>query len=82
MDFLVISMIMFIFRLGDLLHWLAGAMAGLLLLECPAVIFAYSAFVSRMTSAYETMMLGVASAVLACLSWLAGRTMQHILSRI
>ena len=72
----------FIFRLGDSLHWLAGTMAGLLLLECPAAIFACSAFVFRMASAYETIMLGIASALLACLSWLVGRTMQHILSRI
>jgi hypothetical protein len=73
---------MFAFRLGDSLHWLAGTMAGLLLHECPAVIFAYPAFASRMTSAYDTIMMGVASSILACLSWLAGRTMQHILSRI
>lgn len=75
-------MTMFVFRLGDFLHWIAGTVVGLLLLECPAVIFAYSAFVSRMTSGYDVIKLGVASTALACLSWLAGRAMQYVLSRI
>jgi hypothetical protein len=80
--FMVVSMTAFAFRLGDFLHWVAGTVAGLLLLECPAVIFAYSAFVPRMTSGYDVIKLCGASTALACLSWFAGRAMQYVLSRI
>jgi hypothetical protein len=66
-------MTMFVFRLGDFLHWIAGTVVGLLLLECPAVIFAYSAFVSRMTSGYDVIKLCVAKHSIG-LPKLVGRT--------
>jgi hypothetical protein len=78
----VASVTVFVFRLGDFLYRTAWRLAGLLLFECPAAIFAYSVFVSRMSSARDTIMVSVASFTLACLSWLAGRAMQYVLARI
>jgi hypothetical protein len=79
---MVVSVTVFVLRLGDFLYGMAWRLAGLLLFECPAVIFAYSAFASRMSSARDTIMMSVASFALAGLSWLAGRAMQYVLARI
>ena len=56
-------------------------MAGLLLLELPATIFAYSGFFARLTTAFDMVLLGVYSTAIGCLCWLVGRAMGYVLER-
>jgi hypothetical protein len=73
---------MVLIRLGDFLYRAGWVIAGLLLFEFPATIFAYSGFVSRLTTAADTVFVGISCTTIGCLSWLAGRAMGYFLARI
>src|SRR5262249_45018018 len=73
---------MLLIRLGNFLYRTAWAISGLLLLDCPAMIFAYSGFAARLTNVADTIATGTSCTAIACLSWLAGRAMGHVLDRM
>ena len=59
-----------------------SALAGVLVHEYPAVIFAYAGFFSRLTNIADVTVGIIACSAGACLSWLAGRAMLNLLARI
>ena len=69
-------------RLGDFLNWAGWTIAGILLFEAPPMIFAYNGFFSPLTNALDVVARVIACCVLACASWLTGRTMTYLLARI
>jgi hypothetical protein len=73
---------MFLIRLGNILYRSGWAISGLLLLDCPATIFAYSGFAAKLTNLADTIATGTSCTAIACLSWLAGRAMGHVLARM
>ena len=70
---------MALIRFGDFLYRAGWFIAGLLLLELPATIFAYSGFFARLTTAFDMVLLGVYSTAIGCLCWLVGRAMGYVL---
>lgn len=75
-------MAMALTRLGDFLYWAGWTIAGILLFEAPPVIFAYNGLFSPLTNALDLVARVIACSVLACASWLTGRTMTYLLGRI
>jgi hypothetical protein len=71
-----------VLRLGEFLYRAGRVISGLLLLDIPATISAYSGFFPRLTNAADTIAIGFACTATACLSWLAGRAMAYVLARI
>jgi hypothetical protein len=69
-------------RLGDFLYRAGWVISGLLLFDFPPTIFAYSGFVARLTNVDEMVKIGFLCTAIACLSWLAGRAMAYVLTRI
>jgi hypothetical protein len=69
-------------RVGDFLYRAGWVVSGLLLFDFPPTIFAYFGFVARLTNVDEMFKIGFSCTAIACLSWLAGRTMGYVLARI
>jgi hypothetical protein len=64
------------------LYRVGWVIAGLLLSDFPATIFAYSGFMARLTSFADTVWVGLSCTAIGCLSWLIGRVMGYVLARI
>jgi hypothetical protein len=73
---------MVIIRVGDILYRAGWVIAGLLLFDFPAMIFAYSGFMARLTSFADTITAALSCTAIGCLSWLIGRVMGYVLARI
>ena len=56
-------------------------LSGLLLLDFPATIFAYSGFFPRLTNVADMIAIGFACTAVGCLSWFAGRALRYALAR-
>jgi threonine/homoserine/homoserine lactone efflux protein len=67
-------------HLGNALYWSALALAGILLFELPATIFAYLGF-ARLTSTTEALASTFIYAAMACLSWVAGKALRYVIGR-
>ncbi|MBV9560000.1 MAG: hypothetical protein JOY90_05995 [Bradyrhizobium sp.] len=69
-----------IHHLGNALYWSALGLAGILLFELPATIFAYLGFV-RLTSTTEALASTFIYAAMAGLSWVAGKVLSYVVAR-
>jgi hypothetical protein len=77
--FQVFSMVLI--RLGEFLYRAGWMISGLLLLDFPATIFAYSGFFPRLTNVADMIAIGFACTAVGCLSWFAGRALRYALAR-
>ena len=66
-------------QLGPVLWRVGDIVAGILLIPCPAVIFALLGF-ARMTNIAEARAVGFVCIVMAGLSWAAGRAVSYVLA--
>jgi hypothetical protein len=71
-----VSMGAFFQHLGNILYWSALCVAGILLFELPATIFAYLGF-ARLTSDSEALTSVFICTALACLSWVVGKVLRY-----
>jgi hypothetical protein len=66
-------------RIGNVLYWAGSAVAAILLVVCIAIMVAYAGgFGFQMLS--DALAVGGFCAVIALLSWLAGRAAKYILA--
>ena len=72
---------MVLIRLGEFLYRAGWMISGLLLLDFPATIFAYSGFFPRLTNVADMIAIGFACTAVGCLSWFAGRALRYALAR-